>query len=377
MNRNTRHLLTLGVSALALNALPAYATGPGIADGTVTPGTTEVFDLTDLIGGPPADGHSGVTGTPAAVISGVPTGQVLIEGNVPSGNVNVSVTGDDVSIAATATDVLAPTATIAVDAIYVNADSVGGNATAGLQGFDDLLITATAAVTGSPVSSVATATIGSGAIQLDADGNTANANLTTDADSTLEASAIATAEGSADTLATAYLYEGAGEYVYGVDSASANVANAGATTFLASASAGASTTILADNSVANASVDYGIYQYATASDGTADASIDNAEGASLDVIAEAGANGSESAAAVSSIGLGFYNGVDAYGADAVATASFSNAGDASIVSTANSTATNDDASANANIDQGLTQDIYSDDVASADFSNSGGYIHSA
>lgn len=243
MNRNTRRMLTAGVSILALAPLRVIAATVAGTSQTSIAATSVDLDLNlSNIASPPILGIDAVT---SALVTSTAAGQVYQYGSTTAGNGVVDLTMTN------------PTG-VTIQAIAVD---LGGS-------------TAFASIESAIYQSLCACNAG----------GVGSATIDNDAAINIIASASVD-EGSAE--ATAYVQEGVMQSQYGDEGGSALIDNSATGTINISAVANAVSTGGAAAADAYADVDTGIYQYASASTGDSTATITNNGGITISAVANA------------------------------------------------------------------------------------------
>ncbi|KPL68613.1 hypothetical protein SZ64_11160, partial [Erythrobacter sp. SG61-1L] len=375
MNRNTRRLLAVGVSALALNSVgsgTAFAEGAGVIqqndDGFGGPASTVEATLVITHIGDLADGQAGDDSPPFSDVNSVASGWVIQTATATNFADIEIVAAGDVAISAIAVDTSGPIADADVfGAIYQDPNSPGAN-TATILNTGSLGVGALAQATNPTGNADAEANIYIlPAVNQSAHGGTAgNAEITNAATSAatapaelyVKATAIAMGE-SGDGDADAYVYNGINQDVGGSDSASATITNTGGIDIGAVATAFGT-----DDADADADVDIGIRQDA-GSGSDSYAGISNAAGGSINISAVASASSTgtffDSGDADAGVDTGIYQHA---GSGDVATVEIENSGTVGVLADADAFGL-DDATAYADIDYGIYQDAGAANTANA------------
>ncbi|MXO65515.1 autotransporter domain-containing protein, partial [Altericroceibacterium endophyticum] len=384
MNRNMRRILAAGVSLGALTASPAFADHVPATDGTVagsveedntSASITETLDITT------ADGFSGdvdrTAGLPATAVSvtSEASGQFgqaydAAGGTATDATVDATITaGEDVNILAYAA-VTTSGAANAIISAGVFQDLTGDDGATGsitnsaAMGIYATAIANPASATTLPNNVTADANIVSGVSQVvSASDGAASASFANAEDASLLITA--NAEARANTQATAEALVGTAilQTVVG-DSASADLANAGAIEISAGAVAAAAsaTATATDIANANAQINNGIRLSANAMAGSGPAAASFANDGSVSVLASADAEADE---ATATAGSSYAASLMAMGE--AATATFANNADATFAAAVNANATGSDAGVTGNLQDvfGVLAQAGSDDAVAS------------
>ena len=189
-----------------------------------------------------------------------------------------------------------------------------------------------------------------------AGGDQDSANVSLQNDGTINIHAYATAQDATDAHAYATIYEAIDQVAEESHDSTITLANTGTLDIVAGAKA------TGDYAYASASVEYGIYQYASAvfaNVSSESASLTNSSTGTINIHANAAAYGSTEAKAWATVEYAIYQEAEEYGN--TASVSLDNAGKISIVANGFASATNGDASAYASIEEeGIYQYAYAD-----------------
>ena len=371
MNRTTRRLLAVSVSAMALNAVPALADGPGFIQNNVGNGSV-TLDLSNI--GTGADGQAGDSGSPSAAVNSFATGWVIQTQFAPSIADQELIVDSDVDILASATDTTAADATVfgAILQSAFAADTAGNTIT--VTGSLGIGAEATASNAVALGGATADANIsGPPAINQFSKADLATNDIDVSADGEVVIGAIATADADVGAAADAGVEQGVQQLSLGDEKASSSISNAGNFGVLADANAGQSTTIAANTAEAEAAVGNGLTQIAWGST-SAHADLSNLAGATFGVTANADAKGSAegTADAVVSSGVIQLAVADGGATGADATAGIVNGGDFGVNANANAVGGTDDAHSFAAVGAGVVQiAVGTTETGAASFTNTG------